>query len=231
MLHSIVWESFIDTLYPVLCNGCGKPLAKKEQFVCLTCEFSFPLTNYVHWRENPVERLLKGRFPFYQAASYMIFSKNGLAQRLLHNIKYNGNKELGYFLGQKFGTQMMGTAFASGLELVVPTPIHKRKMLERGFNQSEWIAKGIADALSVPLANHAVQRITYAVSQTLSAKEKRLENVKNAFQVFDNQLLENKKVLLVDDTITTGATLESLAQCLVKSKIEQLSICTLASIV
>lgn len=230
-MRLFIWNSFIDTLYPVLCNGCGKPLPQKELYMCIECEFSLPLTHYIHWRNNPIERMLWGRFPFAQAASYMVFAKNGLTQRILHNIKYNGNKELGFFMGQKFGKQMLGTAFASGIEAIIPTPIHKRKMLQRGFNQSECIANGLGDALGIPVYANAVQRVTYAVSQTLSDKLQRIENVKDAFHVEDIKAVEGKKILLLDDTITTGATLESLALCLTKANVNQLSISTLASIV
>jgi len=229
-LHKI-GSYVLDTLYPNLCPGCAKTLPSLEDTMCVYCELSLPITNYYLEKENPVAKLFWGRLELRAAASYMVFNKKGLAQKFLHQLKYNNNKQVGQYLGQKFARTVIGSEFSSGLDGIIPLPLHKKKLLYRGYNQSEEIAKGMCSVLKIPILNNSVIRLVNNVSQTTVTRDGRQENVKDIFGLLPNHGLEGKNILVIDDTITTGATLEAIGNAILKNTNCNLSVAALASVV
>ena len=221
----------LDTLYPNLCPGCGNSLPSLKDTICVQCEFSLPITNYFLEKENPVAKLFWGRLELRAAASFMVFNKNGLAQKFLHQLKYNNNKQVGQYLGQKFARTIIGSEFSAGLDGIIPLPLHKKKLLYRGYNQSEEIAKGMSIILGIPILNNSVMRLVNNVSQTTVTRDGRQENVKDIFGLLPNHGLEGKNILVLDDTITTGATLEAIGNAIVKNTSCNLTFAALASVV
>ncbi|MFW5978853.1 MAG: ComF family protein, partial [Bacteroidia bacterium] len=190
------------------------------------CWMDIPKTNYHKEQGNPVEQIFWGRIPVQYATSYFFYIKGSRYQRLIHEMKYNGKKEIGYELGKKLGRELKNTSFGQ-VDYVVPVPLHKKKLKKRGFNQSEWIGKGISETLEQPLATKNLYRAEYTTSQTKKSKYERWLNVENVFKLNDPQFFSDKHVLLVDDIITTGATLEACANAILQSKNARVSIASL----
>lgn len=222
------WEGFIAILYPQSCLACEQPLVKGEDLVCSECIYQLPLTNYHLIKDNPTEQLYHGRIDLVFASSHFGFDKGGILQSLLHHLKYKDCPEVGILLGTHLGHGLQNSPYLPKVDYIIPVPIHKKRMRERGYNQSDAICEGIASILKAPLLNNNLQRINYTISQTKLNKENRWSNVANNFKVMKPELLENKHVLLVDDILTTGATLESCYQALSEVQDIRISIATLA---
>jgi ComF family protein len=221
----------LDSLYPNICPGCGEVLPTYQDNICLLCEFALPVTGYHTYENNPVKNIFKGRIPLKHASSYMIFTHQGLARKLMHDIKYNGNKELAVYLGKKFARSIGASEFACSLNGIIPMPIHPQKKATRGYNQAEEIAKGMSDILKIPLLSHVVARVENSNSQTTLNREKRWNNVKDAFSLVSQEDIKGKHILLLDDTLTTGATLEALGQTILSKTGCHISMAALASVV
>jgi ComF family protein len=213
-------------VYPRLCEACQRPLLAAEQVLCLECTLLLPQTNYHHIAENDTALKLAGRFAFRNASSFAWFTKEGLLQHLLHRLKYESRKEIGYFLGARLGAALLQANWIKEIEVIVPVPLHRKKQQLRGGNQSYWIAEGISKVLAVPVNTGGLVRIKHTVSQTRGSREQRLENISGAFTIAQAGPLEGKHVLLVDDVLTTGATLEACAQALLTIRDCSLSIAT-----
>lgn len=180
--------------------------------------------------DNLVETLLAGRFPFERAATYCVYSKKGVLQPLIHQFKYNNKKEIGVLLGKLFGKDLAGSEFILPIDLIVPVPLHPKKQKERGFNQSEMIARGLSEATSIPVSSGNLTRTVFNPTQTRRAKTQRWENVKGIFDLPHPSLYAGKHILLVDDIVTTGSTLEACAHALLKSPGIKISVATLGEV-
>ncbi|MCO6495273.1 MAG: ComF family protein [Bacteroidetes bacterium] len=221
----------IHSLYPNLCPGCHSIMPNKNMVICTNCELNLPVTNYYQMKDNPVAKLFWGKIIIENAASYLMFNKKGTVQSMMHQMKYFGNKEIGIYLGRKFGKDLFNSEFIEGVEGVIPLPLHPRRLAMRGYNQSEYIAMGLKESLNIPLWNHAVERVVNNISQTKVSTSDRHDNVKDIFGLKKNHELTGKHVLIVDDTITTGATLLSLGSLLQKELNCKISFATIASVV
>ncbi|MBQ8958053.1 MAG: ComF family protein [Bacteroidales bacterium] len=206
-LHSI-----LNLFYPRVCAACGESLLKDEDTVCTTCRFTLPRTSYELHADNPVAQTFYGRVPFHAVTSCFFFAKSGKVQHLIHQLKYKGNKEAGIFLGQQIGESIKEAPLFQDIDYLIPVPLHPKREKQRGYNQSLMIAQGINKVTDIPIGDRFLVRGVYTETQTHKSAEERFKNVKDIFEVrFPNEL-KGKHVLLIDDVLTTGATLESCAQ-------------------
>ena len=218
---------FISMVYPKYCLVCHGGLVKGEDKLCTRCIYDLPKSNYHLNPLNPVYKRLAGRFPLNAASSFLVFRKMGKAQRILHALKYQNQQELGTLIGRIYGSDLANmNAFKA--DAVIPIPLHISRQRKRGYNQSELFGKGIAEALNIPLLNSAIERSVKTETQTKKTKLLRWRNVKDVFVVKEPNLIEGQHVLLVDDVITTGATIEACAQQLINAGCKAISIVSIA---
>ena len=206
-----------DFFFPRCCLVCGRVLLHDEDFLCCHCLLNLPRTGYGNVPDNPMAQLFYGKLPVERCNAYFLFTEGGDYRRLIHRIKYNGEKECGAYLGNLFARENAATGFFDSIDYLVPVPLHRRKLRQRGYNQSEWIARGLAEKLNKPVdTEHLVHRIEN-VSQTRKGVFDRYLNMQDVFAVDDPQAFADKHVLLVDDVVTTGSTLEACIQALLQS--------------
>ncbi len=214
-IHGNMKAFFHDTLriiFPYTCPACGTPLQRSEDTICLSCILQLPKTNFHLLPENPVLELFYGRFPVTGATAFLYFRKHGIVQKLIHQLKYHGAQEVGRKLGMLFGKDLRDTAFVQDVDFLVPVPLHPKKLALRGFNQAEVLCLGLEKTLGIPLVKDQLARKEFTETQTRKSMYERWENVFNVFEVRDPALFEHKHILLVDDVITTGSTLEACMQ-------------------
>ena len=222
------WNDFVSIFYPRTCLGCGGDGLDAEQMICWSCINQLPVTGFEKQPNNLVADLFTGRIPVQMATGFLFFGKESLVQHLIHRVKYKGNRELGILLGNMIGKAMLDAGWQDFIDVVVPLPLNNKKQAKRGFNQAELLAKGISEIMNLPMEPVAVIRSKYTETQTKKSREQRWQNVAEVFDLLDNHALDNKHVLLVDDVVTTGATLEACGQVLLQTPGLKLSIATLA---
>ena len=222
---------FIDTLhlfYPHVCNGCGSDLLEADNLLCLKCIANLPHTNFAPYPNNPIEKIFWGRIPVTAAYSEFYFSKESLIQYLVHQLKYRGNTAIGFYLGELMGKSLLDANRFNAIDALIPLPMFPGKERKRGYNQAEIICKGMSAVMNVPIISGIVIRGLATESQTKKHRTERWENVAESFTVKDEIKLAGKNLLLVDDVVTTGATLEACANSILKIHGVTLSIATLA---
>lgn len=206
----------LHLLYPSLCQGCRKQLIAGEEVLCMGCASKLPATNYHTIPDNETTLRFAGRLPFKFATSLAWFTEDGLLQHLLHGLKYQKKQEIGTYLGAQLGAAILQIPDASSLTHIVPVPLHRKKEEERGYNQSMLIAEGISAATGIPINNNLIVRARYTASQTSKTRAERLDNMKDAFVLTGVPAGKGAHLLLVDDVLTTGATIESCAHTLLQ---------------
>ena len=221
-------ESFFSLLAPVTCVACGNNLLKHEKMICTSCLYNLPRTNFHRTKENTVQQIFWGRVQIEEASSYFFFQKKSVFQNIIHQLKYHGNREVGRIMGQLYAKELKEAHYFSDVDYVVPVPLHPKRLHERGYNQSEYFARGLAEILKLPLISDNLLRKIYTQTQTQKNKENRWENVKNAFTLKNTEQFANKHILLVDDVLTTGATLEACAAAILLADNAKVSIATIA---
>ncbi len=218
-----------ELIFPRLCVTCGDKLIEQEQWICLHCLHHIPRTNFHLEPENRVAQLFYGRVKIEFATSFFYFSKGSKYQSLLHNLKYKGMKELGAEIGMQFGIDLLQSDDFSSVDLVCPVPLHPQKEKKRGYNQSWWIASGIATQMQKPLSDDNLKRVTATETQTKKTRFERWQNVEGIFELNNPEAFSGKHILLVDDVITTGSTIEACAQAILSKTDARISIATLAT--
>ena len=221
-------RSLINLLFPRTCAACGNLLLEGEDIVCTTCRFLLPKTGYEQNPDNPLAQMFYGQMPFNAVTAEFFFSKTGKVQHLIHGLKYHHCRENGIFLGQEIGKSLLKTPIFQGIDYIVPIPLHPKKEKIRGYNQSHVIAEGISEIMNIPIAEKCLVRSIFTDTQTKKSREERWQNVKDIFNVENPEILENKHVLLVDDVLTTGATLMSAGKALFHVKGIKISVATVA---
>jgi ComF family protein len=221
-------KDFFNLFIPLKCLNCGINLHSYELYVCKNCLYRIPKTNFYTDTQNPISQIFWGRIKLEHAFSHYYFTKASILQKLIHQIKYQGAKELAFEFGREIAYDLKKIPFYKSIDLVIPVPLHPEKERKRTYNQSHWLALGFAKELNINYSNKVLSRMVYTSTQTKKTKEERWENVKDAFEVNDVQSIENKHIVIVDDVLTTGATLEACATKLLKVKGVKASIVTLA---
>lgn len=218
----------LHLLYPHHCQGCGTDLAGSDNLLCLRCLNELPVTGFAPHAGNPVEKYFWGRIPLFAAHSEFYFSKAALIQELIHQLKYKGNTLIGEYLGELTGISLLHSGRFSDVDSLVPLPLYPDREHKRGYNQAAVICKGIAAALNIPVLYNEVIRRHPTETQTRKQRSARWENVQDSFLLKNPAALSNKKLLLVDDVVTTGATLEACGRVMLQAPGTQLGLVTLA---
>lgn len=223
------WISdFIRLFFPNSCHACGQALIDQEEVICTDCYFKLPKTGFHVHQENIISQIFWGRIQIHSATSFLFFNKRGRVQRIMHALKYRGHKEVGIYMGKLFGETLKESILFNVADMIVPVPLHQKKLYKRGFNQSEVIAKGMEISLGIPISVNNLIRETHTSSQTKKARYNRWENVKGVFKVQNEEEFAGKHLILIDDVLTTGATLEACVQPLLEIPNTKVSVATLA---
>ena len=220
-------EGIIHLFYPRLCEGCNKPLLSSESVLCISCNMEIPETGYHNIADNETALRFAGRVPFAHATSFAYFSNEGLLQHLVHGLKYLDKKETGYFLGRRLGASLKTTDWISTVDLIIPVLLHPAKKARRGYNQSMLIAEGMGGYLQIPVSDTVLARTRDTESQTHKTRAERVNNMTNAFKVRQKGTLTGKHILICDDVLTTGATIEACALALLTEENIKISIATI----
>ncbi len=228
MISNLWIADLIRLFFPYNCQACGETLKEQENIICLNCALKLPKTNFHLYDDNPVSRVFWGRVQLEAATSFLFFNKGGNVQKLIHQLKYRGKKEVGIYLGKLFGLALMESQTFRNIDIIIPVPLHPKKQQKRGFNQSESIGKGLSITTGKKLVNDNLLRVVNTDSQTRKSRYSRWENVKDVFQVRYPDNLSEKHILLVDDVLTTGATLEACAANLLEAGNTKVSVVSLA---
>ncbi len=223
-----ILKSLINLLFPRTCAACGNILLEGEDTVCTTCRFLLPKTGYENNPNNPLAQMFFGQMPFNAVMAEFFFSKTGKVQHLIHGLKYHNCRENGIFLGQEIGKSLLKAHDYQGVDCIIPIPLHPKKEKIRGYNQSHVIAEGISEIMNIPIAGKCFVRSVFTDTQTKKSREDRYQNVKDIFEVKNPSQLAGKHVLLVDDVLTTGATLMSAGKALMQVEGIKISVATVA---
>ena len=225
---STFFKNIVHLLYPRICTGCGSDLISGDNLICGECMNQMPLTGYYMHKNNPVEKIFRGRIPVVTASAYAYFSKDSVVQNFLHSLKYGSNKEAGIYMGRLIGRKLKLCEWNNDLYALIPLPLHSEKQKKRGYNQAEMICEGISSEMNVPVMNNVIVRSKNTESQTHKNRLERWNNIESKFELKKPAGIMNKHVLLVDDVITTGATLEACGSELLKTEGLHLSIAAFA---
>lgn len=221
-------QDFLALIYPRNCVACGNSLFKHEEQLCNYCYTHLPKSNFHKQAKNPVATLFYGRTPLLVASSFYLFQKKGSIQKVLHTIKYKHNKDLAVLVGKWYAEDLKTDETISKADFIIPVPLHSKKFKIRGYNQSEEFARGLSEGLKIPLNTSVLKRKEFTETQTKKSKYERWENVEDVFELNTPETFNNKHVVLVDDVITTGATIEACCQLLQKIEGIQISVLSIA---
>lgn len=227
-LHNTYLGNFISLLFPRLCQACNGSLLGSEDLLCTNCLFNLPYTDFHLQPNNVVARQFWGKVDLQGVYALMYFEKGGKVQHLMHQLKYKNMPAIGNRLGTIAGEQLLQTQTFSNIDIIIPVPLHKSRMRERGYNQSTHFAQGLAQKLSALVVERQLVRVVKTSTQTRKNRFDRFANMQQVFMVTNPEALQEKHVLLVDDIVTTGSTLEACAQELLKIPRLKLSIAAIA---
>jgi len=220
-------ESVLQLVFPHVCAGCDSDLLNEESQLCLRCLTALPETNFNWHANNPMEKIFWGRLPLVNATAQFYFTKESLIQYLMHQLKYKGNKELGLQLGRLMGSGLKETNRFKSIDALIPLPLYPKKEKRRGFNQATILCDGISEILNIPVLKKTIIRTQHTDTQTKKGRMERWQNIEGKFELLNAASIENKHILLVDDVVTTGATLEACGSMLLQANNVRLSIATL----
>jgi ComF family protein len=223
-----IFKSLLHLFFPYTCYGCGTDLLAENNLLCIYCQASMPLTHYEFFSSNPIEKIFWGRAEIQAASAHLYFTGGSAVQQSLHLLKYKGKKEIGIYFGQRMGESLVQSRRFNDCEIIVPIPLFAAREKKRGYNQATVIAQGISQQLKIPVFSDAVLRVKKTETQTHKSRIQRWKNMESTFEVRDPQKIKGKHVLLVDDVVTTGASLEACARVLLTVPGLRLSIACLA---
>jgi len=219
-------NSVLHLIFPHVCDGCGSDIVDERSSLCMKCIAEMPETNFHLHANNPIEKIFWGRLPIISATSQYYFVKESMMQQLLHQLKYKGNKELGKQLGRLMGHDLNKTSRFNRIDLLVPLPLFPLKEKRRGYNQATILCEGMAEVMDVEISRDIIIRTQFTETQTRKGRLERWQNMEGKFELTNPEKIRNKNILLVDDVITTGATLEACGHELLQAT-SKVSIATL----
>lgn len=218
----------ITLFFPETCCCCGQSLVGEKESLCVDCRLHLAISDYAERKNNPAEMRLAGRIPFVAASSFLLFTHNSITQSILHSIKYRHGTHLAKVMGQLMGKNLAESGRFDDIDLIIPVPLHPAKQRRRGYNQSALICLGIAETFPHPIVNNCLLRTVNTATQTHMNRQQRLDNMQDVFSLRRPEALQDKHILLVDDVLTTGATLEACWIALQQVKGVHVSFATLA---
>ena len=224
-------EDFLSLLFPRLCQACGEHLVRNEDVVCTACLVEIPRTGYHKIPDNDLEKNFWGRCIIERAAAYSYYRQGSKIQKLIHRLKYKGIKPVGIFLGKLYGTSLNESGFFDGIDLICPVPLHRSKLRRRGFNQSAVICDGLAMVSGLLHYPDGLRRKVRTATQTRRSRIGRWQNVEGSVEVADPQIFTGKHILLVDDVITTGSTIEACVNALKEIEGVRVSVVAMATVI
>lgn len=223
------FEDFLSLIYPNICLGCDTPLPRGSKYICPACHYNLPKTNTHKLADHVFKDKFNGIVSVEHVLVYAYFIKGGIMQHILHDLKYNDNQEIGQMLGRWYGHDLLLGGFPDAFDLIVPVPLHPDKLRTRGYNQAFCFGEGLSEVLKIPVSEE-LGRQKNIDSQTKKSKVRRIQNVEGIFQVIDPDSVKDKRVLLIDDVLTTGSTLIACAEPLLHAKVKSLSIAVMAGV-
>lgn len=223
-----ILQDFVSFFFPRYCPACEEALMKGEEIICTRCLLAIPKTEYHHLPYNALHQKLEGRLRIKYAFPFLKFKKRGRVQQVLHALKYKNHPEVGIALGKIYGRQLCDAGYQDAFDLIIPVPLHISRRRKRGYNQSAEFGRGLSEALNKPCSDTVMQRLVKTETQTRKSKVSRWENVKDIFHVAYPEAVVNKRILLVDDVITTGATIEACGERLLQAGCREVSVAAIA---
>lgn len=224
-----MFRALLDLLFPRYCLGCHGVLNKGEETICTTCQYKMPRTAAQPVAKEALAQKFYGRATIASLHAYLTFTKGGNVQRMLHALKYKGHQEVGELLGRWYGDELRALGYDQTIDVIIPVPLHRKRQRSRGYNQSDCFAKGLSAALGVDWSAEILKKRKNVNSQTRLSRVQRMENVQDVFFVENPDQILNKRVALVDDIITTGATLEACVEALKQNGCREVHILTIAT--
>jgi ComF family protein len=227
-LFDEIQKNLLNVLFPVFCNGCSKLLLKNEKVICTKCLHNLPFTHHHQIKKTEINKVFYGIIPIEFNASILYFTKKGITQNLIHNLKYRNRQEIGTFLGELYATEIMNIENIKNIDYIIPVPLHKKRFQDRGYNQVSSFSAAIGEKLKIPVLEEVLLKTKNLKSVTNQSKENRKEQIKNVFSITNFEKIEGKHVLIIDDVFTTGATIEACAKEILKIQNTKISILTMA---
>lgn len=219
---------FFNLFYPEVCVCCSTPLLDQEKLICLTCQFDLPIVDNGNYQDNLTMKIFMGRVPLEKAASFMYYHQTGKAKQLIHELKYRNNQKIGTLIADWFGSRLAKSQNFKDFDCIIPVPLHQKKLKKRGYNQLTEFGNRLADLLEIDCLEDLLQRVSFTNTQTKKKRLDRFQNTSSKFVLKESERLQNKHVLLIDDVVTTGATLEACCKELLKTDGIKISIATMA---
>lgn len=221
-------KDLLSLIYPEICPVCGKSLFKNEKVICMKCYHHLARARYANDPKNPAAQVFWGRVPLQGVITSFLYNKGNALQHLIHAFKYKGHQNIGLFLGEELGKEISKIEGLNDLNYIIPVPLHPKKKRKRGFNQSEIIARGVAKQIQAEIDPDILERAFFSATQTRKSKFERWQNVESIFKLKNKKTITNKHILIVDDVITTGATIEACARCLMQAEGIRISVGAIA---
>ncbi len=222
------FKDIYNLFFPELCLACATVLTNNENIVCTSCRFELPETHFTKQKNNTIEKIFVTRLDVVEATALLYYKKGGLVQNLIHNLKYNGHQEIGVFFGEWLGNEILSSNRFKSLDYIIPVPLYKKRLQERGFNQVTLFGKKLSNILDVPYKDSVLIRETESVKQSKKSRLERWQNVNHIFKLTEKNSFKNKHILLIDDILTSGATIESCYNCLKQIENIKISIATMS---
>jgi len=223
-----VLKDLVNLFYPKVCLSCEKHLLGDEKLLCIDCSLDMPLIDNVDYKKNEISAVFEGKVPVVNTGAFLYFRNPGKTKDLIHNLKYKNNQEVGTYLGRWFGEEVKTSGCFKGVDCIVPVPLHPKKLKSRGYNQLTTFGKTLSEILEIPYLENVLVRKLKTETQTYKSRLERFEAYKKVFDIVKTDDFEGKHFLLIDDVITTGATLEACIHKLSKVKNAKVSVLAMA---
>ncbi len=222
------YQDILNLFFPRICSACGASLVQNEETICFSCRVKLPKTNFSEAFQNELKDRFFGKIELEYAFACLYFYKSGITQELIHQFKYQNKPEIGLMIGRWLGSDIEKSALKNEIDYIIPIPLHPRKERRRGYNQSFYFANGLSEITGIPVLSKELKRVKYTESQTGKSREMRWMSVSEAFAIGESVKLKDSHVLVVDDVVTTGATIEACCKTLLEFGVRKVSIAAMA---